>query len=226
MWPGILIGGLIGSGAFGLGWLLWRQASRRRHLPCPAWLAWMVELDNPLARENRAARIVAHLAVTPGMRVLDAGCGPGRLALPLAAATGNRGELVALDAQEAMTSIVLRKAHEQGFTNVRPLTAPLGPGVLPPDHFDRAVLVTVLGEIPDQAAALAELFRSLKPGGILAITETLFDPHCVDRTSVRRLAVAAGFRPVASYGNRLASTLLFAKGPDVAATNPAPQGQT
>ena len=65
------------------GWLAWRKASRRLHLPCPAWLSWFVELDNPFARENRAKRIIEHLAVSPGMTILDAGCGPGRLTVPL-----------------------------------------------------------------------------------------------------------------------------------------------
>ncbi len=26
---------------------LWQLASRRRSLPCPVWLRWLVELDNP-----------------------------------------------------------------------------------------------------------------------------------------------------------------------------------
>ena len=27
----------------------WRFASRRRALPCPSWLRWLVELDSPCA---------------------------------------------------------------------------------------------------------------------------------------------------------------------------------
>ena len=28
----------------------WRFASRRQSLPCPVWLRWLVELDNPFLR--------------------------------------------------------------------------------------------------------------------------------------------------------------------------------
>ena len=58
---------------------VWRLVSDRRSLPCPAWLGWMVELDNPIFRNDSAKVIVSHLALQPGQRVLDYGCGPGRI---------------------------------------------------------------------------------------------------------------------------------------------------
>lgn len=39
--------------------VLWRLASRRRSLPCPVWLRWLVELDNPFTKTNRAPLIRA-----------------------------------------------------------------------------------------------------------------------------------------------------------------------
>src|SRR5215210_6349596 len=47
-------------------------------------------------------RLIGRLDLAPGMRVLDAGCGPGRLTIPLARAVGPTGEVVALDGQSAM----------------------------------------------------------------------------------------------------------------------------
>lgn len=55
--------------------LIWRLSSRRHSLPCPSWLGWMVEMDNPFTRTNRSGEIISHLGLTPGMAVLDAGCG-------------------------------------------------------------------------------------------------------------------------------------------------------
>src|SRR5262245_14064934 len=77
-------------------------ASRGLSLPCPVWLRWLVELDNPFTKTNRAHTIIEHLDVAPGMYVLDIGCGPGRLAIPLARAVGESGCVVAIDVQAGM----------------------------------------------------------------------------------------------------------------------------
>lgn len=193
------------------GGLLWRLASRRRSLPCPVWLRWLVELDNPFTRTNRAAVIVGHLGVTPGMAVLDAGCGPGRLTIPLAVATGEGGEVVAVDIQEGMLARARDKARTAQLKNISFVRAALGAGTLGRSRFDRAVLVTVLGEIPDREAALREVFDALKPGGLLSVTEIIFDPHFQSRITVERLAAGAGFRAGACFGNAIAFTLHLEK---------------
>ncbi len=71
--------------------------------------------------------------------------------------------------------------------------------------------MTVLGEIPDRESALSEIFAALKPGGILSVTEVIFDPHFQRRGTVAELAKAAGFRERAMFGNRFAYTLHFEK---------------
>lgn len=51
--------------------------------------------------------------------------------------------------------------------------------------FDYALLVAVLGEIPDRATGFRRIFAALKPGGILSITEGIVDPHDQRRAAVR-----------------------------------------
>ena len=190
----------------------WRLASRRHVLPCPVWLRWLVELDNPFTKTNRAAFIVDRLGLEAGMTVLDAGCGPGRLTAPLAERVGSSGRVVAMDIQAGMLSRARERTESAGLNNVEFLQAGLGEGTFARhDAFDRAVLVTVLGEIPDREAAFSELFRALKPGGILSATEVIFDPHFQPRGTVTRLAVAAGFRERAFFGHRLAYVIHFEK---------------
>ena len=203
--------GLIGLGIVGL---IWRLSSRRRELPCPSWLGWMVEMDNPFTKTNRARVIVGHLGLAPAMKVLDAGCGPGRLTLPLAEAVGSQGEVLAVDIQEDMLSRVREKVETAGFQNVRYLQAGLGEGKLPQATFDRALLVTVLGEIPDKVAALKEIYDALKPGGILSVTEVIFDPHFQRRDAVLQVTHAAGFREKNFFGKKLAYTLHLEKPAD------------
>ena len=189
--------------------LVWRFISNRRSLPCPSWLSWMVEMDNPFTKTNRASVIIDLLGLQPGMKVLDAGCGPGRLAIPAAKAIGSQGELTALDIQAGMLARVQEKARTAGLSNIRLMQVELGKGKLEMAYYDRAMLVTVLGEIPEQEAALQEIYQALKPGGILSVTEVIFDPHFQSRESVQRVAGRVGFREAGFFGKRLAYTMHF-----------------
>jgi len=191
--------------------LVWRFISNRRSLPCPSWLGWMVEMDNPFTRTNRASVIIGLLGLQPGMKVLDAGCGPGRLAIPAAKAIGSQGELTALDLQAGMLARVQEKTLTAGLSNIRLMQAGLGEGKLEKAYYDRAMLVTVLGEIPEQEAALHEIYQALKPGSILSVTEVIFDPHFQNRKSVKQVAGKVGFREVGFFGKRLAYTMHFEK---------------
>jgi len=201
---GLLVLGLLLAGG-------WRLASRRVALPCPAWLGWLVERDNPLTRTTRAEAIIGHLGLQPGMRVLDVGCGPGRLTIALGRAVGSQGEVTAMDLQAAMLRQAQDKARAAGLVNIHFLRAGAGEGKLDRDRFDRALLVTVLGEIPDQDVALQEVFAALKPGGMLSVTETVFDPHFQRSRAVALIATAVGFREQGCFGNRLAYTLHLEK---------------
>jgi ubiquinone/menaquinone biosynthesis C-methylase UbiE len=103
------------------------------------------------------------------------------------------------------------KAHTANLSNIEFVQAGAGEGKLGCSRFDRALLVTVLGEIPDRTGALKEIFNALKPGGILSVTETLFDPHYQSRQTVTRLAGAVGFRERGFFGNRAAFTVNLEK---------------
>lgn len=187
--------------------LFWRLGSRRFSLPCPVWLRWLVELDNPFTRIARAREIIDHLDLRPGMSVLDMGCGPGRLSVPVAHAVGAAGRVVAVDSQAGMLRRAREKALRANVANIEFVEANAGEGRPGREAFDRALLVSVLGEIRDRERALAEIFEALRPGGVLSVTEVIFDPHFQRRELVRRLAMAAGFREKAFFGNRIAFTL-------------------
>lgn len=192
-------------------WVAWRIASRHASIPCPTWLSWLLDVDVPLTSVYRTAKIVERLDVSPGMRVLDVGCGPGRVTVPLASAVGPTGEVVAVDIQPEMLDRAREKAAAAGLDNIRFVQAPMGAGSLDVANADRALLVTVLGEIPEREAALREIFDTLAPGGVLSVTEIVFDPHFQRRAVVESLAEQAGFRECAFYGSRAAFTLNLMK---------------
>lgn len=198
-------------GLFSLVAGVWRLASNRYALPCPAWLSWFVEMDNPCIKTYRAATIIDHLSVGWGMAVLDVGCGPGRLTIPLAKKVGDQGEVVALDIQSGMIRRAEEKAIAENLNNIHFIQAAIGNAKLQKNHFDQALLVTVLGEIPHKAEVLAAIYAALKPGGVLSVTEIIFDPHYQSRQSVTQSAISVGFQVNAFFGNRMAYTLNFIK---------------
>ena len=187
-------------------WLGWRLISLRCSLPCPTSLAWL--LDNPFTNGYHST-VLSRLELTPGLHVLDAGCGPGLLTTAIAAAVTQQGRVLALDIQAGMIAKAQARASKAGLSNIDYLVAPLGQGKLPGSRFDRALLVTVLGEIPDKVAALSEIRSSLKPGGFLSITEVLPDPHFQSPRRIAALADQAGLRFRNKFGNPLIFTVNF-----------------
>jgi len=159
-----------------------------------------------------ASVLIERMGLDPGMHVLDVGCGPGRLTVPFARHIGSQGRVAAVDVQERMLRVLRDRLKNNHIDNVETVLGKMGAGEIHwEDLFDRAVMVTVLGEIPDRKKALQEVFRALKPGGILSVTEVLPDPDYQRASTVLRLADEAGFHMEGRYGNVLAFTLNFRK---------------
>ncbi len=134
-------------------------------------------LDLPLPfLTNR--RLDALLAIRPGERVLEIGPGTGLQALHVAGQLGDDGRLDIIDIQDQMLDHVMSRARAAGITTITAAKADARELPFPDATFDAAYLVTVLGEIPNQAAVVRELRRVLKPAGRLVVGEFL-DRHYV-----------------------------------------------
>ncbi len=190
--------------------LAWRFASRRYSLPCPVWMKWMLD-PGAGGISPRTQKTIDFLDVRPGMNVLDAGSGPGRLTIPLARLVGPDGLVTAMDLQDGMLQEVEKRAKNANLTNIHLLKAGIGEGKAGREKFDRAVLITVIGEIPDRQAALCEMYNALKPGGILLVEETIRDPHFQARAKVTQLATGAGFVEKEFSGSRFNYTMTWQK---------------
>lgn len=166
---------------------------RRRPIPLPPSLSFL--LENPITEAVAGADVIlGRLDLAPGMKVLDAGCGPGRLTLDLARAVGSEGEIVALDNQRRMLERLRRRLEVAGLDNVNTRLACLGCGALEEAAFDRVVLVMVLGELRNKREALREFYAALKPGGLLSVTEVVGDPDYRLPGTILREAEVAGFQ--------------------------------
>lgn len=191
--------------------VIWRLYSKQRSLPCPVWMRWMLDPPYPGGITPRTRLTIERLDCQPGMQILDAGCGPGRLSLPLAKKTGPDGQVTSMDIQEGMLQIVRDRAEGEHLTNIRYIQGGLGEGHLESSRYDRAVLITVLGEIPDRISALNELFGALKPEGRLLIEETIRDPHFQTQQAVLSITTQIGFVEEKVFGNRFSYTLILKK---------------
>jgi len=125
--------------------------------------AWFNTPKGRLAWQFELRMLLGALKPCRGERILDAGCGTGRLAQELAA----RGaEVTGVDVSPAMLEIARKKMQGKKAVFLRADVT-----VLPfaPASFDAAVCFTVLEFIPEPEEALRELWRVIRPGGRMVI---------------------------------------------------------
>jgi ubiquinone/menaquinone biosynthesis C-methylase UbiE len=173
---------------------------RRHPSACPYSQRLWVEAPHPFITRARLREV---LAPSPGSRLLEVGPGTGYYALAVARWLGPDGRLDILDVQQEMLDHTLRRAAEEGISNISEVRADAREMPYADDSFDAAYLVTVLGEIPDQTAALRELRRVVKPDGRIVVGELFGDPHMVTRRALRDRAAEAGLAVEHMLGGRL-----------------------
>jgi ubiquinone/menaquinone biosynthesis C-methylase UbiE len=164
-----------------------------RHHPsaCPYGQRFWVEAPHPFITR---ARLLDALQPRLGETILEVGPGTGYYTLPVARALEPGGTLHIADVQPEMLDHTTARARELGIENIARREADARRLPYEDATFDAAYLVAVLGEVPDQDAALRELHRVLRPGGRLVVGELFGDPHMVTERALRRRATAAGLR--------------------------------
>jgi ubiquinone/menaquinone biosynthesis C-methylase UbiE len=110
-----------------------------------------------------------------------------------------------------MLDHTMARASEVGISNITPTLGDATEMPYEDASFDAAFLVTVLGEVPDQDAALRELARVVKPGGRIVVGELVGDPHYVRLDPMRLRAAAAALTFERRSGSRLAYFARFGK---------------
>lgn len=111
-------------------------------------------------------RLAERLGVQEGSRVLDVGCGTGRLALWLAERVGVTGLVAGIDPLEERITIARSRGGAVRFEvgQAEDLRA------FEDASFDVVCMSSVLHWVEDKAKALAEVRRVLRPGGRLGAT--------------------------------------------------------
>ena len=130
----------------------------------------ILETQTRATAEASAAHLLPFLS--PGLHLLDFGCGPGNISVGLAKAIAP-GEMHGVDMNESLIEMARSLAAKQGQDNAVFHVGDVTDLQFEDNFFDVAHCRSVLMHVPDTAAALSEVKRVLKPGGILACREMI-----------------------------------------------------
>ncbi len=118
--------------------------------------------------ENSAAYLLP--ALEPGQRLLDVGCGPGTLTIGLAGRVAP-GEVIGVDRSDAVVELARDEARRAGAQNVSFTTGDAYALPFEDDSMDVAHAHQLLQHLTDPVAALRELRRVVRPGGLVAVRD-------------------------------------------------------
>jgi ubiquinone/menaquinone biosynthesis C-methylase UbiE len=176
---------------------------------CPHQLAFL--LESGLRRFILSPeRLAERLELNEAAQVLELGPGPGYFSRAVARRIP-RGYLLLVDLQREMLQKARGKLARSGLGNVGFVQADAAALPVPSGARDCVFLVAVLGEVSDPRSCLQEIYRVLRPGGLLSLTEQPGDPDFVPLPDARELVEGVGFHLEKVYGGGKNYTASFRK---------------
>jgi ubiquinone/menaquinone biosynthesis C-methylase UbiE len=145
-------------------------------------------------------RTIALAGITRHERILDVGCGPGRLAILAGTVAGSGGETCGIDPAPEMIELARRKAVRAGV-RVRFDVGVIEALPYPDGHFDVVLSSLMLHHLPDdlKRRGLAEVHRVLKPAGRLVAIDFGATPG----KGIGHLLCVLGLRRGSDHAERL-----------------------
>lgn len=133
---------------------------------------WVPMFDDPKRDEwQQPDKVVAALAIAPGMTVADVGAGTGYFEARLAAAVGPTGRVLAIDVEPDMVRYLGERAKREGTPQVEPLLATADDAKLAPNSVDRIVVVDTWHHVPSRESYAKKLAAALRPGGFVLVVD-------------------------------------------------------
>ncbi len=148
----------------------------------------------------------AFARLRPGETVVDLGCGGGLDVLLAAGKVGPGGKAIGIDMTSEMIERARRNAARLGAANVEFHRATIDKLPLPDASVDCLISNCVLNLAPDKPAVFREMFRVLKPGGRVAVSDIALKkplPEELARNLMAYVGCVAGAVLIADYERAL-----------------------
>ena len=156
----------------------------------------------------------AFASLKPGETVVDLGCGGGLDVFLAAQKVGSTGKAIGIDMTADMIALARRNAQRGGaggraVHNVEFHHATIDALPLPDASVDVIISNCVINLAPDKRAVFREMFRVLKPGGRVAVSDIAIKkplPAELERDVMAYVGCIAGAIPIAEYRAGLSET--------------------
>lgn len=150
----------------------------------------------------------AFARLRPGETVVDLGCGGGLDVLLASPKVGPTGKAIGIDMTPEMIDRAKRNAAKQGTGNVEFHLSRIDKLPLPDSSADCMISNCVINLVPQKSMVFREMFRVLKPGGRVAVSDIALKkplPSEINQNLLAYIGCIAGAIPIQDYIQQLES---------------------
>ena len=184
-----------------------RQEAFTANHVCPWWLAYT--FDNPVRKLFHQPLKILGPYIEKGMKVMDVGCGMGYFSRGMARMVGANGKVIAVDLQQKMLDVMLRRARRSGVADrIIPHRCEADRiGIR--ESVDFILAFWMVHEVSDKNHFFQQLRSILAPNGKILIAEPKMHVTAKALDKTVEIAQNNGLRVCDGPKIRLSRTVLF-----------------
>ncbi len=148
---------------------------------------------------------IAFSSVRQGQTVLDLGCGAGLDLLLAAQKVGDTGKVIGVDMTNEMLIKAQKKIEDSGYNNITLKKGKIEDLAIESNSIDWVISNCVINLSPEKDKVFTEIFRVLKPGGEISISDIVAEsiPWWVKKSGILNAACMSGAISEKDYLKRL-----------------------
>jgi len=157
-------------------------------------------LERPARKtKERPDLLVDSLPLGPSDTVADIGAGTGYLTFRVAPRVP-RGNVLAVDIQPEMLTIIRERIEKRGVTNVVPIRGTVTDSNLPADSIDLAYMVDAYHEFSHPYEMMTALYEDLTPGGRVVLVEYRREDPSIPIKTLHKMTEAQAKKEMRTVG--------------------------